>query len=494
MRIVEHHPVHTHSGNKNAYEDPAKVVMGASSTLSDKKLSHGQLIKVLRSLLTRSREVTAAILKESTRSHYYDDDCSKQRRICCAYGNTTIVLENIAELLTQKRAFMDQELREFYWEMCLYRLYVTLDDVGRFLDQKILQIEVDLMYWHAEQVLVLIVNAIDLIQTHAFEDESPQRKKEYGESSAFYSKTTQMLEVVNRAVNRLRLKNETHMTNLTMIYRTAGELNVLHKLVRGAEFFALWPSETGVLQDLIGKRLGVLTAQLSLIMSPRFEKREGRNVLLCQVANTTLFCYEIAAYRAIDCYPPAQPHDENHSLAFSLIENISLALETSICSSDQQESPEQNRAARLDMIRKISRVCNVIYAAITSYYKQLLLQEILRSEAEMTGYNSCLDELESALQKVRNIRSQAATLSDVTNKNLQTLEESLTKSGRLCASTMQNEALFTKNGHCFRNLFNEELSVLSYFYTADNTSPSTLLDSIEEEMYLQGRGWELELI
>lgn len=480
---MKHDELNAHPENKQNHDDIAEVVVGASSRLNKTQLTQDNLVKTLLQLLTRSQEITASIIKESTRGYVHDYDCTPQQQICRVYTNTSLAMSQIRILRTLSNEATEHVL-ETYLSVCLSGLYMSLSEIGKFLHHKTLAANVDLMYWHAGQVLALTVNAIDFIQTHAFRAGLYRKKNKNRVPSLLAAKTTRVLEVVNRSVNRLRPQTDTNICSAAVIFRATAELNILHRLVIHTESFELWTHEEDIVRDLIVKRLWALQAQLLQIASSDKEMGEG-NVLLCQVAFSTLTYYEMVMHSALDFSSPIQPV-QNNSLAFSLIESLSLALETSICHGVQNPSAE-DKSTHLGILRKIFGLCNEIYAAMNAYYKQLLLLETLYLATGHADYNACLCCIESALQKVKVIKSKVAAPSDPINQYLQMLEESLTESDKLCSSALQDTSASSQS--CEPSSALDDITVLACFYDANKGTHPISLDSIDEEMWLQGIGW-----
>lgn len=434
--------------------------------------------ELLLRLLFHAEAMTSAMIKEVNDSYEYYH--YQMRYILRIHSSIRLAARRAVKTCIQEHHCAGPALlKEFFWEICVSNLYASMEHIGRFLDVKTYTHEVDLMYLRAEEVLALIVDVIDLMYTHVLCRNSLLNDEKRSKYSPLAIKTKQILEVLNRTVNMLRSKGDASLTNLTVIFRTAAEINLLNRLVVRSESSKLWPTETNVVRELIKKRIQALQTQL-LFLSALDSDRE--NGLFRQIAGSALVYYERVAYRSLDVYYSPMLLCNDDSLAFSLIRDLSLALETfALHYGIQNYYLWESRAVHGNTLKKVS---NDIYAAITAYREQLLLQESLPITSGSVGYGTCLNYIESAVHRVRTIKSAGISHESTMGRHLKILEKSLTESGELCASTFKNEAIPSLNispSSCF----DSEISVLDCFCNANR---ATSWNSIDEELCLQGRG------
>lgn len=432
------------------------------------------LTRLLLSLLIHSKEITTAIVKESTSGYSYDNDPYKQYHVKNIRKNISTTINRIMKFHTKKGNYTVSQAR-FCLGMCLSSLYLSLKHIGTYLDIKTLSSELDLKYLHTETVLALIVNAADIMQTILC-NMLLHNKDKRCISSKPVMQATQILEVVNGSVNMLQFKITLDFVNCTVVFRTAGEINLLNRLVTHFESFALCPLAAKILQDLIKNRIWALHAQLMVLMVSF--TTDSENSLLCRIAASMLLYYRRVVLRTLYSPIPVKSCYENGSLAFYLMSSLSLALRTRMLSCDK-EIPyyQKNEVVYSGIQKNISRICDDIYASITAYHKQLLLQEILKPAAHY-DYNTCLDYAESALQKAQALRSSTFSPGEAEYVYLQMLEKSLTKFRELCALTLLNKATSPEEGP------NSKLDDAYVVRCFCNMNGAELWNLIDEEMCL----------
>ena len=161
--------------------------------------------------------------------------------------------------------------------------------------------------------------------------------------------------------------------------------------------------ETYIMLNLVGKKLGILEAQLEAIMKAPTIYRE--NAMLSRIGYAALSYYEIvtdAALRSRYSLPP--PYHKGNSLAFSPVKSMSLVLETQILSSNSG-SPGCCKEKGVEPKGISQEVLYKVHTAIVAYSRQLQLQEKLSNVG--ADYYTCLDCIESALQNVQVLKSIA---------------------------------------------------------------------------------------
>ena len=472
---MEHDVVMTPSPLEQVYADPAEVVRGECATLCGAKLTQSGLMKVLLHLLTRSKIITAAICKDSTHQSVAYWDIAKQRYLLLAHDNISRSIDEIVKLCFCKH----DSIKRWFLELCLYNLCIALSNMERFLDHKTIKNEVDLIYWRAGQVLALVVNTIDMIQTHALLN----NKDVYGAASALAVKTTGILEVINRSVNLLQFENG---TSHTLLLRTTAELHMLNRLVINSAFYEQKPAQNYIIHDIIEQRLWALRIQLLLLLATSTIDRKSckKNEISRKIVYSMILYYKRVAFYALGCFFPTQACHEGSPLAFCLMRDLSLALETHTLLSEIKDSCSTgNLVVPRSMLKKMLYVCNGINDAIAAYYGQLLLQSFRACSptTKYAGYYTCLDCIESAKQRVEIVRSKIASCGSAVDKRLQMLAESLEESEELCALALRDREIPSADGYPSSELVSDIL-VLNCF----NANELPLRYSIYEEMWLQG--------
>lgn len=479
--MMEHDIVEAHSSLDEEYTDLAEVVRGASSSLNDLQLTQQKLGKLLFCLITHAKEITAAILKESTAGYEYDDDYRKQQLLGEAYRNMDLAAKYITLLRLHD---MDAEDRSQILGYCRINLYIFMHHIGvRFLDTGTCLDVGNLKSWRAEQALATVINALDIIQDYLHNTTPTSTQKLYAGllRDELAEKTTEILQVINRSANRLEPQGISIAQSKAAIFRVVASINLLNRLVVQQECTHIEPYETYVALNLIGKKLRILEGQIETILK---ECTDYKNTLLGRIGYAALSYYEIVTDEALRSHHTLiLPHNRSSSLSFSLVKSMSLALETWILSSTGEHSindGNKNTASK----RTPQKICDNTHAAIISYSRQLQLQERL-SDAGYADYSTCLDYIESALQGVQTLIAQSGSNSNsAIAKHLEMLEESLTKSEKLCASILRNKTMDAKYSYPSR-LLDSDVVVLACFCGLDK---ETSWATIDEEIWLQGGG------
>ena len=476
--MMEDEVVSAGSPQKQEFEDLSMVVQGASSKLGSLQLSSNELIITLLRLLTRSKEITTAILKESTDSCIYDDGYKKLLHISASLNNIKLAMRRLLELCTKRQS---NEVRDMSMAICNIRLYVALNNIELFLAEKHATYG-DQKPLRAGQVLALIVNTIDILQTCILENSLADKRKTSNPShAAFETKTIEILEVINIAVNRLEAKNSLHL-DTTVVKNVVTILNLINRLVAHPGFKNLRNSEKEFIRSLVHRKLSTLQAGLQHIL--RAPACDNDKKLLCKIASASLSRYAILVNNTLKNHPRHQLQTEN-SLAFTLTRCLATSFEIHelLLNREKFPFPEEKKYTQIHTVKKI---CNAVYLSITAYLKQLVLISHSRTP-DSTYYSTSLSYIEDALQKTGTLKSDIDADNAVMCKHLCLLEKSLEESVELCTRTLQ------KRKTCTANVLNtlsriDELVVMDSFYSSHRERPSELLESVDEEMWLQGRG------
>ena len=465
------------------YPDLAEVVKGKCADLHGVKLTQAELIKIVLRLLVRSREITDAILKEVASCLASDDDYVKMRRVFRVHNYLSLAIMRISKHRSRSRDQVVQETLEHHWSTYLVNICTSLSDIGRFLEAKTISREEDLTYWHAGQVLALIVNAIDIIQNHAFPTSIPKNAEKHCAVADLTHKTEQILQVVSRSVNMLQ-HGEGSSQAVTL--RTAAELHILNRLVVNSALSKLRPSTNSIVRDIILERLWAVKVQSLFLLTSAIinGKANRKNKLLCQITDSTLLYYKQVVCRALSAFFPSRADHKDDSLAFFLIRDLSLALEVHTLFSGIINSASEESATSKRTLKKLSCICNEISEALAAYHKQLMLLETQPLSVVCAYRRTCLDYIENALKSVRALKQKATMFGHSAGGLLQKLEESLNESGKSCSLALQDEIMSPYGGFPSGEL-DTDISVLSCFYSTDM---SASWDAIDEEMWLQGRG------
>lgn len=468
--MIEHDVESLQSTDRFSPNNIAEVVVGECATLNATSLSHDAFMRLLLHLLVRAKEITSVLYKECLYRNAFEDDCSEYRHLYMAYRNVSLAVGQIVNLkVREHESLSDPKASELYRKKCISNLYMSLNYIGKFLHTKTKMSQIDLSYWRAEQVLALTVNAASVLHL----DYMPHRNKnEHTYQSEFSLKATKILEVANRAINRVKQKRISVFSNVNVIFRNVAVLNILNRLVVNTEFFESHLLEANLVLDLVVKRRVALNAQLSTLME--LDPADKENVLLCKIAASMLLYYQIVVHHALSFLFHVRPCHKNSSLAFSLIKNLSLALEAGIAlSCDTGNTPSNSQVVTENTLRKVSHTCNGIYNAIVFYHLQLKVQDVAKQSSELFYHNACLDCIENALMTVRNVIPQALCYGTTITHHLQMLEESLAESATLCASTLQQEEASSKKAPPSQRL-SSDISVVTCFMTTPfrrNTQP-----------------------
>ncbi|WP_169193249.1 hypothetical protein [Anaplasma platys] len=476
---MEHNLVSAHLSQQQEGEDLAEVIKGASTALVNLQLAQSQVLEVLLNLLVSAKERTAAIFKECTSGYNYDDDYHKQCYIYTSYQNMRLAIRKLLELYVQKHSCPNKDSEKLV-KLCRTYLYVSFVHTELFLSAK-LNTPGDLKHFRAEQVLAILVNAIDIMQTFMPGDKSgfhSETQTLQSPNSQLATNTTKILEVVNLSVNRL--VSESRVTADIAAQRTVAVLNIINRLIINPEFMNLGRTEKDTVCTLIVLRVSVI--QLWLFNVRRSSSGDSSKKILCKIISSALSCYEVLVNDISWRSNTTQKQVLEGSLEFSLIRNLALAAEIRTQSSSLADCYATRETV---YARYAKKIFDSVYASITAYSRQLMLRERYPIYAKHIDYSTCLNYTERALQNTRTLRSKIRTYGIMAEKYTQTLEASLSESIELCTHRIQKKDAQTGASNPY-NRINENL-VLDPFLPRHIERPSALLDSIDEEMWLQGR-------